>query len=100
MNYTRPNDEEHNDNANDWLSTSLIFASALGKILKEDEGIVVKIRGDMNVGLSWLLDDVKSVIVYSKENQIHIMEGGEHLENGNMVWLHADMGDFSDFTPD
>jgi len=100
-NYTKANDDEHEDSPLDWLSTSLIFAGALGNLLQKDEGIVVKIKGDMNRGLSWLVDDVKTVIVYSRDSQIHIMEAdNDDLEEGRRIWLHFDLDDFSDFEPD
>jgi len=102
MNYTKPNDEEHNDNPNDWLSSALIFAGALGSLLKEDEGVVVKIRGDMNLGFPGILDSgVNTVIVYNKDNQIRIDSTNSKYLNGQMVWYHDDeMNDFSDFKPD
>lgn len=100
-NYTKPNDENHEDTPLDWLSSALIFAGALGNILKENEGIVVKLRGDMKLGLSWLVENIDKVIVYSQDNEIRIMEADDHLEEGNMVWIHGDeMTDFSNFEPD
>lgn len=98
-NYTKPNDDNY-DNSQDWLSSALIFASALGNILKENEGIVVKLEGDMKLGLEDL-KDCDTVIVYSKDNQINLVEGDSDLKAGQMVWFHGDeMSDFSNFESD
>jgi hypothetical protein len=55
-----------------------IFAVALGKLLKEKEGIVVEIAGE-------------KCIVFNADEQIQIEECDEqsaHLECGQMLWLH------------
>lgn len=82
-NYTQPDDPDHEDDPEEWLSSSLIFAKALGKILRENEGIVVELVGDMR--LIW--PTIKKVIVCNYEGMIHVIECEEDLEDGQLVWM-------------
>lgn len=74
------NQEPSGQNPQDLINASLIFARALGLILKEGEGIVVDIKGDINLG-----EDVKKVIVFEYQNQVHIYKCDEDLEEGTAV---------------
>lgn len=85
MNYTRPNDIDHKDNPSDWLFGALAFSRALGKILKEKEGIVVHIVGDMKD-----LTEYEKIIIYNSNEMIHIMECTEDLPDGQLIWMHDD----------
>jgi len=49
-NYTNPEQSGQVQDPQDLVNASLIFARALGLILKEGEGIVVDIKGDINLG--------------------------------------------------
>lgn len=79
-NYTNPEQAGQSQNPQDLINASLIFARALGLILKEGEGIVVDIKGDINLG-----EDVKKVIVFEYQNQVHIYKCDEDLEEGTAV---------------
>jgi hypothetical protein len=79
-NHLKPKKEGYQDNPQDLLNSSLIFARALGLILKDGEGIVVDIKGDINLG-----EDVKKVIVFEYQNQVHIYKCEEELEEGTAV---------------
>ena len=79
-NYTNPEQSGQGQNPQDLINASLIFARALGLILKEGEGIVVDIKGDINLG-----EDVKKVIVFEYQNQVHIYKCDEDLEEGTAV---------------
>ena len=79
-NYTNPEQAGQGQNPQDLINASLIFARALGLILKEGEGIVVDIKGDINLG-----EDVKKVIVFEYQNQVHIYKCDEDLEEGTAV---------------
>ena len=79
-NHLKPNEEGYQDNPQDLLNSSLIFARTLGFIFKEGEGIVVDIKGDINLG-----EDVKKVIVFEYQNQVHIYKCEEDLEEGTAV---------------
>ena len=61
MNYTNPNNLDHNDTPEDWLNSSLIFARSLSLIFKENEGVVVDLMGDMRFGDE---GNIKKVIVF------------------------------------
>jgi hypothetical protein len=79
-NFTNPEQSGQGQNPQDLINASLIFARALGLILKEGEGIVVDIKGDINLG-----EDVKKVIVFEYQNQVHIYKCDEDLEEGTAV---------------
>jgi hypothetical protein len=84
-NYITPEGQEGQELENapqDLLNASMLFARALGLIFKEDEGIVVDVNGDVKLG-----DDVKKVIVFRQNNQIHIFKCDEDVEEGMAVNL-------------
>jgi hypothetical protein len=82
-NYVNPEQSGQEQNPQDLLNASLIFARALGLILNEGEGIVVDINGDVSLG-----DDVNKVIVFKKDEQVHIFKFEEDLPEGTMVSLN------------
>jgi hypothetical protein len=85
MNYTKPNDPNHQDSPQDWLNTSIIFTRALSLLLKDTEGIIVNITGDVK-----LFDEtVKMVAVYKEHDMIHIIPCDEekNLIEGTLVWM-------------
>lgn len=79
-NHLKPNEEGYQDNPQDLLNASLIFARALGLIMKEGEGIVIDVAGEVNLG-----DDTKKVIVFEYQNQVHIYKCEEDLPEGTVV---------------
>jgi len=79
-NYTNPEQAGEGQNPQDLINASLIFARALGLILKNGEGIVVDVVGDINLG-----PDVKKVIVFEYNDQVHIYKCEEDLEEGTAV---------------
>lgn len=79
-NYTNSGQAGQTQNPQDLINASLIFARALSLILKEGEGIVVDVKGDINLG-----EDVKKVIVFQYQEQIHIYKCEEDLEEGTPV---------------
>lgn len=85
MNYTNPENPDHIDSPKDWLNSALIFARALSLSLKENEGIVVDIKGDMEFQMD---PSIKKVIVFYKEGMTRIIECEEDLEEGQYVIVH------------
>jgi hypothetical protein len=79
-NYTNPEKSGQEQNIQDLLNSSLIFARALGNIFGEGEGIVVDIVGDIK-----LSDEVKKVIVFKYQDQVHIYKCEQDLEEGTAV---------------
>jgi hypothetical protein len=79
-NYTNPEKSGQEQNTQDLLNASLIFARALGNIFNEGEGIVVDVIGDIK-----LSEDVKKVIVFKYQDQIHIYKCDQDLEEGTAV---------------
>jgi len=90
MNYTRPNDPDYEDNANDWLNSALIFASALGHILREEEGVIVDIKNDMIDTLPEEFEGYEKLIVFRAAGQIHIQGFDEDAPEGTMVMMWQD----------
>lgn len=80
-NYTNPEEQGPQD-PQDLLNASLIFARALGFVFREEEGIVVDIKGDIYLG-----EGIDKVIVFKQNNQIHIFKCEEDIEEGSVVNL-------------
>lgn len=89
-NFTNPEQAGQQQNPQDLLNASLIFARALGLILKEGEGIVVDVVGGIDLG-----EEVKKVIVFEHQNQVHIYKCEEDLPEGSAVSMNQ-----SDKEPD
>lgn len=85
MNYTNANDPDYQDRPEDWLNSALIFARTLSLILNEEEGMVVDITGDVKFQMD---ENVKKVIVFKKDAQIHVVECEEDLPEGQFVIVH------------
>lgn len=90
-NNVTPEGQGQPDQPQDLLNASMLFARALGLIFKEDEGIVVDVKGDIK-----LADDVKKVIVFRQNDQIHIFKCEEDVEEGMMVNLGPNPEDASE----
>ena len=82
VNYTNSGKAGGGQNPQDLINASLIFARALGLIFRDDEGIVVDINGDVNLG-----EGVKKVIVFKQDNQVHIYKCDEDVQEGTAVNL-------------
>lgn len=82
MNYTNPENPDHQDTPEDWLNSSLIFARTLSLILHENEGMIVQLQGDMK-----LFDDesITKVIVYKNQGMMRVIECEEDLPEGQFV---------------
>jgi hypothetical protein len=81
-NYTNPEQDSQEQNQQDLINASLIFARALSLIFRDDEGIVVNVNGDVQLG-----EEVKRVIVFKQNNQVHIYRCDEDVEEGTAVNL-------------
>lgn len=86
MNYTRPDDEDHVDDPQEWLNSALIFARTISLLLEEREGVVVDITGDAYnpVGES------KKIIVFRDEGMIHIDNFEKDAEEGTFCTVIKD----------
>lgn len=90
MNYTKPDNLNHNDSPGDWLLSSLLFTRALGLLLDENIGVVVDLKGDM-VELSndlWELE-CSRVIIFNSDEQLHVIPADDRtdLEEGTLVQM-------------
>ena len=77
MNYTKPNEPNHEDSPQDWLNSSLLFARTLSLILEPGMGIVVDVKGDMDLG-----ERVEKVIVFNRDEQIVIEAFDRDVKEG------------------
>jgi hypothetical protein len=79
-NHLKPNDPNYQDNPQDLLNASLIFARALSLILEDSQGIVVDLQKGVEVG-----SDVEKVIVFRHQDQVHIYKCEDDLVEGTAV---------------
>lgn len=90
MNYTRPDSVDTTDDPKDWLNCALIFTRSLSFLLRESEGIIIDITGDVDVKNIFDKDEIKKVIVYKKEERVHILPFEDDLSEGTMIWVDED----------
>jgi hypothetical protein len=85
MNYTRPDDENHEDKPEDWLFSSLVFARALDTVLNKNHGILIDLVGDA-VKLN---PTSKRVIVFNNGDMISIVDATDRtdLKHGDRVLM-------------
>jgi hypothetical protein len=79
------NTTDQNQNQQDWYKASMIFAKALGLILDEDQGIIVDLNETTKIPG---LEDINKVIVFRKDNQVHITPCTEDIAEGETVILN------------
>jgi hypothetical protein len=79
------NTTDTNQNQQDWYKASMIFAKALGLILDEDQGIIIDLNEITKIPE---LNDVNKVIVFRKDNQVHIAPCTEDIAEGETVILN------------
>ena len=77
MNYTKPNEPNHEDSPQDWLNSTLVFARTLSLILEPGHGIIVDVKGDVDLG-----EGVEKVIVFNRDEQIVVEAFDRDLEEG------------------
>lgn len=80
-NYTNPEEAGQEQNPKDLINALLLFANALGLILKEGQGIVIDVKGDVD------LPNIKKAIVYKSGEKIHITDCKEDISEGSIVEL-------------
>lgn len=84
MNYTNANKIDHKDSPEDWLNSALIFSRTLSLLLKENEGIVVDLKGDMKFMLD---ENISKVVVFKRSGQIIIEECDPSFMEGDMCFI-------------
>ena len=80
MNYTQPNDNDHQDSPKDWLNSALLFSRTLGFLMDENIGIVIDVVGDVEFDFN-----TKKVIVYSSGDQMNIIGCDEDYPEGTRL---------------
>lgn len=82
-NHTSSGQPGQGQNPKDLVNAVLLFANALGLIIKNGQGIVIDVKGDVD------LPDMKKVIIYNSEDKIHIMNCEDDLAEGTVVQFDA-----------
>ena len=83
MNFTHP-DSDKDDDPKDWLISSLFFVGALGHLLEDTEGVIVKAKND----LAELVGDENLYIVHRDGYKIVISKTSDKdVSEGDMVWM-------------
>ena len=67
-----------------WMVPALIFAKALGIIMDEGQGIVIDLNENIRITGH---EDVTKVIVYRKDEQVHIAPCEDNLDQGSVVTI-------------
>ena len=78
------NEETQSDPS--WMVPALIFAKALGIIMDEGQGIVIDLNDNTKIQG---YDDVNKVIVYRKDEQVHIAPCEDPLDQGSIVTISS-----------
>jgi hypothetical protein len=78
-----------------WMVPSLIFAKALGIILDEGQGIVIDLTENTKITGH---EHVEKVIVYRKDEQVHIAPCEDPLEQGSVLTISINSDETSDET--
>lgn len=78
------NEETQSDPS--WMVPALIFAKALGIIMDEGQGIVIDLNDNTKIQGH---DDVNKVIVYRKDEQVHIAPCEDQLDQGSIVTISS-----------
>ena len=68
------------ENQKDWYKASMIFAKALGIILEEEQGIIIDLNDNLSIPG---MDGINKVIIFRKENQVHICKLLQHIISEN-----------------
>jgi|688.fasta_scaffold18066_17 hypothetical protein len=74
----------------DWMVPALIFAKALGIVMEENQGMVVDLSENMLIDGH---EDIKKVIVYRKDEQVHIAPCEEDIPEGGVINLGSPESD-------
>jgi hypothetical protein len=75
------------ENQKDWYKASMIFAKALGIILEEEQGIIVDLDDTLSIPGIDGIDGINKVIIFRKENQVHIAPCEDDIPQGSTVTL-------------
>lgn len=85
MNYTRPDEPEHEDEPLDWLGSSLIFARALAYFLDEGQGIIINNNADVKITGC----ETPQLILYYSNSELLVIETPiEGLPEGTIVMVN------------
>ena len=82
QNNTDSNQTGNLSNPQDTLNAALLFARALSLILEDNQGIVVDVQNDVQMG-----EEVEKVIVFKHLDQVHIYKCDDDIVEGTAVMM-------------
>lgn len=78
-----------------WMVPALIFAKTLGIIMEEGQGIVIDLNDNTKIQGH---EEVTKVIVYKKDEQVHIAPCEDPLDQGSVVTISTGESENSEVT--
>lgn len=77
---------EETQSESSWMVPALIFAKTLGIIMDEAQGIIIDLNDNTKIQGH---EDINKVIVYKKDEQVHIAPCEDELEQGSVVTISS-----------
>lgn len=79
--------EQNETNPQNWYNAAIIFAKALGFMLDEGHGVIIDLTENLVIVGD---EEVKKVIVFKRDNSVHIGPVTENLPEGTFVTLNPE----------
>jgi hypothetical protein len=76
--------ENTNSENNQWMVPALIFAKTIGFLLEENQGVVIDLNESTKIEGH---DNLTKVIVYKKDDQVHIAPCEDDIQEGTPLNL-------------
>ena len=82
-NYTKPHDENYEDTKEDYLYLTMAFSRALGRLISNEQGIFIKMKGDALK----IHPEVKNVVVFNDGDMMRVIDATERkdLRDGDFI---------------
>jgi hypothetical protein len=78
---------QNNSGPQGWFTAAMIFAKALGFMIDEGNGVIVDLDENLTIEGE---ENVRKVLVFKKDNSIHIGPVEEEIPNGSFVSLGSE----------
>lgn len=78
-------EENDQDVPLNWLTSAFIFANAIGNLLPEGKGIVVRLQNDMEKLWNRDGDGAINVVVFCDGGEVKIEKTKDHFEGGEII---------------
>jgi len=78
-------EETEDESPLNWLTSAFIFANAIGNLLPEGKGIVVKLQNDMKELWNRDGDGATNVVVFCDGGEVKIEKTKDHFQGGEII---------------